>query len=208
MKAVKSFALGAVGLAALVGGAAPASAQYYGSPYGGYQYGYPTNIIGQVIQSLINPYGQFGYNRGVNPQVAVQQCTAAVQQRLYRYGSYGYGGQYGGYGGQYGGYGGYGGYGYNSPYAYGGTYGNARILGITRVEQRSATTLRVRGFATSGRATSPYYPGDVYGGYGGYGGSYGAYGGYGYAGGAADLSFKCDVDYRGYVRDVDIDRRY
>jgi len=194
MKAVTSFALGAVGLAALVGGAAPASAQYYGSPYGGYQYGYPTNIIGQVIQSLINPYGQFGYGYGaVNPQVAVNQCVAAVQQRLYRYGSNGYGG--------------YGGYGYNSPYAYGGSYGNARILGITRVEQRSATTLRVRGFATSGMP-SPYYPGDVYNGYGGYGGSYGAYGGYGYAGGQADLSFRCDVDYRGYVRDVDIDRRY
>ena len=25
---------------------------------------------------------------------------------------------------------------------------------------------------------------------------------------AADLSFRCDVDYRGYVRDVDINRRY
>jgi len=31
--------------------------------------------------------------------------------------------------------------------------------------------------------------------------------GYGYNQ-AADLSFKCDVDYRGYVRDVDINRRY
>ena len=36
----------------------------------------------------------------------------------------------------------------------------------------------------------------------------GAYGmlGYNYAQ-RADLSFKCDVDYRGYVRDVDINRR-
>jgi len=41
-------------------------------------------------------------------------------------------------------------------------------------------------------------------GYGAYG--VGAYGALGY--GQPDLSFKCDVDYRGYVRDVDINRRY
>ena len=41
-------------------------------------------------------------------------------------------------------------------------------------------------------------------GYGPYGaGAYGAYG-YGYQ---PDLTFKCDVDYRGYVRDIDIMRR-
>jgi hypothetical protein len=34
-----------------------------------------------------------------------------------------------------------------------------------------------------------------------YGGGYG--GGYG---GSGDLSFRCDVDYRGYVSDVRIDR--
>jgi hypothetical protein len=33
--------------------------------------------------------------------------------------------------------------------------------------------------------------------------SSGRYGGYN----TADLSFKCDVDYRGYVRDLDINRR-
>jgi hypothetical protein len=42
--------------------------------------------------------------------------------------------------------------------------------------------IRVRGLASSGR-----------------------YGGYGYN--AADLSFRCDVDYNGYVRNVDINRR-
>jgi hypothetical protein len=57
----------------------------------------------------------------------------------------------------------------------------------------------VRGLASSGRY--------AYNGYGPYGvGAYGALG-YGYAN-AADLSFKCDVDFRGYVRDVDIYRRY
>ncbi len=180
MKAVKTIAIGAVGIAALVGGAAPAAAQYYP----GYGYSQPGNIIGQVLQSVLNPYGsQYGRGYGVNPQMAAQQCSAAVQQRLSAQYNAGYG--YGGYGG------------YGSPYGYNNAYSNARVLGITRVEQRSSTTTRVRGYATSGQA---------YGGGYGYGG-YGAYGAYG-AQGQADLTFKCDIDYRGYVRDIDIDRRY
>ena len=198
MKSVKMLALGAAGLAALATASAPAQAQYYpgygyGSGYGGYgsqygygnyQYGYPTNVIGQVLQSILNPYGSFGYGAGaVNPQVAVQQCAAAVQQRL----SYSYRAGYGGYGGYSEAY---------SPYGYNNNaYSNARIVGINRVEQRSGTTLRVRGFASSGMNYGPY--------------AYGAYGASGYgAAGVPDLSFKCDVDYRGYVRDVDINRRY
>ena len=59
-----------------------------------------------------------------------------------------------------------------------GSYGSTgRVLGITRVTPNYGYT-RVRGIASSGR----YYN-------------------------AADLSFKCDVDNRGYVRDVDINRR-
>lgn len=190
MRSVKRWGLGAAGLAALAIASAPAEAQYPGygypnpspygypyggSPYGNYQYGYPPNTIGQVLQSIFNPYGNFGYGGygRVNPQVAVNQCVAAVQQRLaYR-----------------GGYGGYGGY---NPYGYGNAYNNGRIVGINRVEQRSATTLRVRGYASSGMNY-------------GYRGGYGGYGGYN---SAPDLSFRCDVDYRGYVRDVDINRRY
>jgi hypothetical protein len=190
MTAIKTLALGAAGIAALAGASTPASAQYYGgypyggSPYGYGQYGYSPDIIGQVLQSILNPYGNFGYGYGaVNPQVAVNQCTQAVQQRL--------SGGYGAYG-----YGGYGSYGY-SPYGYTNGYRNGRILGITRVEQRSPTTLRVRGYATSGMNYGPYGSG-----------AYGSYGyGYGYAQ-PADLSFKCDVDYRGYIRDLDINRRY
>ena len=69
----------------------------------------------------------------------------------------------------------------------------ARVVSITRVNP-NRNTIRVRGLAASGRmaAYSPY--------------GIGAYGAVGYAY-QPDLSFKCDVDYRGYVRDVDIDRR-
>ena len=68
-----------------------------------------------------------------------------------------------------------------------------RVLAVTQVVPRQST-VRVRGLATSGRSM----------GYGQYGvGAYGA-AGYQYQ---PDLSFRCDVDYRGYVRDVNINRR-
>ena len=170
MKVVTKLMIGAAGVAAL-GVAAPAAAQYY--PGYGYGYNQPGNVIGQVLQSVLNPYANNQYRYAMNPQVAVQRCSAAVQQRL----AY-----------QYRGYRGYG-YAQTSP----------RVLAVTDIDQRSRSTLRVRGYATSGRM--------AYNGYGAYG--YGAYGatGYGYAQAPADLSFRCDVDYRGYVRDIDIDRR-
>ena len=68
-----------------------------------------------------------------------------------------------------------------------------RVLQVTQVNPNRGT-VRVRGLASSG---SNY-------GYGPYG--YGAYGAAGY-GARADLSFKCDVDYNGYIRDVHINRR-
>jgi len=73
------------------------------------------------------------------------------------------------------------------------TMSSGRVLAVTQVVPRGST-VRVRGLATSGRST----------GYGPYG--VGAYGALGYAS-QPDLSFKCDVDYRGYVRDIDINRR-
>ena len=68
-----------------------------------------------------------------------------------------------------------------------------RVLSVTQINPRRST-VSVRGLASSG---ANY-------GYGQYG--YGAYGasGYGYQ---PDLSFRCSVDYRGYIRDVDIMRR-
>jgi len=61
-----------------------------------------------------------------------------------------------------------------------GSYGTqGRVLGVTRITPNSSG-VRVRGLASSGRY-------------------------YGYN--TADLSFRCDVDYRGYVRRVDINRR-
>ena len=67
-----------------------------------------------------------------------------------------------------------------------------RVLSITRVNP-NRRMVRVTGLANSGRyAYNPY-------GYGMYGAAGMAY--------QPDLSFRCDVDYRGRVRDIDINRR-
>ncbi|QIL03103.1 hypothetical protein G7078_10150 [Sphingomonas sinipercae] len=175
MKAVTKLLTGAAAVAAMTVAAAPASAQYYPSPYGG------GNVLGQVLQQVLNPYGGQQYGYGNNSQALVQRCTAAVQQQLGQRYNASYGNGYG-----------YNQYGYNG---YNNAYGNARIVGITRVERRSNTTTRVRGLASSGMNMG-----------------YGYNQGYGYnpyqgAQAQADLSFKCDIDYRGYVRDIDINRR-
>ena len=141
---------------AAVASAAPAAAQYYPG-YGYPGYGYGSgNVIGQVLNDVLGN----GYgNYGANSQVAVNQCAAAVQSRLSGYNGYGYNG-----------------------------YANtgARVLGISRVEQRSNGELIVRGVANSGR--------------------YAAYGYNGYSQSAVDLTWKCRVDYRGFIRDIDINR--
>ena len=63
-------------------------------------------------------------------------------------------------------------------YGYGGGYGYAsgRVLGISRVEPRGDGGLRIRGVATSGYSGRP------------------------------DLTFSCKTDYRGFIRDIDVDR--
>ena len=168
MKAVTKILAGGVGLAALAS-AAPAAAQYYP----GYGYGGGGDVVGQVLGNILGG-NRYGY--GQNDRYLVDRCAAAVQQRIDR--QYGYNG-------------GYSPYGYNN-YA----YGNARVLGISRVERRSSG-LRVRGVATA-NANAGY-------GYNPYGGGYG--GGYGgYAQPTGELTFKCNIDFRGRITDIDLDR--
>jgi hypothetical protein len=151
MKTIMKILAGGAGLAAA---AAPANAQYYGNPGYARPYSYGS---------------QYGYG-GVNTNVAAQQCTSAVQSRLYNRSSIG--GIIG---------------------SFLGTNTTGRVVSVTQVVPRG-NTIRVRGLASSGR----------YAGYSPYGvGAYGALG-YNYQ---PDLSFKCDVDFRGYVRNVDINRR-
>jgi len=187
MLAKTKILAGAAGLAALVGMATPAAAQYYpgypGSGYGGYGGYGNNNVLGQIVGQIFGygryPYGNYGYNQYGNQSRAIDQCARAVEARIggYRGGYYGYGG----------GYGGYDRYGYNQGYS-----GGGRVQGITRVERKSYG-LKVRGVASSG-----------YRGYEGYG--RGGYGSYGYGAGA-DLSWSCEVRYDGRIRDIDINRR-
>ena len=197
MSAKMYLLAGAAGLAALVGVASPAAAQYPGSGYG---YG-TTNPVGGILGQVLGygryPYGNYGYNQYGNQSAAIDQCARAVEARLsgyrgngyYGYGNVPYGGRYGANNGynDYGYNNGYNGYGYNNGYAAGG-----RVQGITRVDRKSYG-LKVFGVASSG-----------YQGYDGYGRR--GYGNYGYSNGA-DLSFNCEVRYDGQVRDIDINRR-
>ena len=137
MRMMTKILTGAAGVAAIAA-ATPAAAQYYSYP--GYsRYGYA------------QPYGyaqQYGY---MNTNVATQQCTAAVQSRLYNRQSIG--GILGVL------------LGANTP--------SGRVVSVTQVSPRSNGLIRVRGLASSGRM--------AYNGYGPYGvGAYGALG-YGYA---------------------------
>ena len=129
----KTLGLG-VGIAAIVA-ASPASAQYYGYRYAQPSYGYA------------QPYGygqQYGY--GMNTSVATQQCTAAVQSRLYNRSSIG---------------------GILGVLLGANTTGN--VVGVTQVSPRNNGLARVRGVASSGR-----YASNSYGAYGV--GAYGAAG--------------------------------
>jgi len=116
--------------------AAPAAAQYYGysQPYGyARTYGYA------------QPYG-YAQSYAVNTNFAAQQCSAAVQNRLYNRSSIG--GILG---------------------AVLGTNTTGRVVALTQVSPRSNGTVRVRGLASSGR-----YAYNSYGPYGV--GAYGALG--------------------------------
>lgn len=112
---------------------------------------------------------------------------------------------YPGYGNGYGTPYGYGN-GYSSPYGYGANsqvvvnqcaaavqarlggyagygYGGGRVLGISEVSPRNDGGITVRGVASSGR-----------------------YAGYGYNAQTPDLTFRCRTDFRGFIREVTINR--
>ncbi|HEX5258881.1 MAG TPA: hypothetical protein VFW35_08870, partial [Sphingomicrobium sp.] len=92
------------------------------------------------------------------------------------------------FGGGYAGYGGNSGYGYNNRgYAAGAS--NLRVTAITDVQRRQ-NGLRVKGLMSSG--------------YGGQNGYQNGYQNRGY--GAEQLSFRCNVDYRGAVTNIRIGR--
>jgi hypothetical protein len=119
MKAITKILAGGIAIATLAS-AAPAAAQYYPG------YGYGGNVVGQVVNQVLGGgygYNGYGYANG-GSRIAVNQCSAAVQQRI---GGYGYG------------------YGYNN-----GGYGGGRVLGINSVEIRSSGGYKVRGVATRG----------------------------------------------------------
>ncbi len=137
MSAFKKVLVGTAGLAAVIGLASPAAAQYYpntGSGYGssvgnavgraidgvvaatqyGYaQPGYSQYGYSQPYGNYGQPYGNYGqaYGNAVNSHPAVGQCASALQSR-------------GGYGG---------------------AYGGARITGIRNIEPRNNGAVRVNG---------------------------------------------------------------
>jgi hypothetical protein len=166
--------------------------QGYGQPgYGQPGYAYPgqgSNVVGDIIGQLL------GNRYTVTDRTAVTQCaSAALAQASAQYGGYGqnYPGQrYQGQGYQGQSYQGYQGQGYNQ------SYNQARVTAITEVK-RSSGSLRVKGLIATGQNYR-----------GGYGGAYSNQG-YGadprYAQ-AADLSFRCNVDYRGAVTNVRLSR--
>ena len=111
------FLIAGAGLAGLAS-AASSTAQYYGysSPY--------SNGYGQY-----NGYSSYGYAPMVNTSLATQQCTAAVNNRLYT--RRGLGGILGSLIGAYG----------TTP----------QVLSVTRIVPRSNGMVTVRGLASSGR---------------------------------------------------------
>ena len=196
MTILSKILTGSAGLAMAAGLAVPVAAQPYpGQPYGGYG---NQGTVGGVIDQVLGG-GRYGaYGQGTD-RVAVDQCARAAEARVNQGGN---GGFFQGYPGQ--GYGnpGYNGQGYNGR-------GIARVVGITKVERKSSG-LKVFGVIDSGRGYRGAYGNQGYGnqGYGNQGYSNQGYGnqGYGYGGQGADLRFDCRVDYRGYVRDIEIHR--
>ena len=189
-------------VAAVIGLAAPAAAQYQGQvpqpapgqpgygyypPQQGYPqqpgYGQPGYGYNQQQGGLAQMIGNLLGNRyNVTDRTAIQQCASAAMAQAsaqYRprngYGQQPYGNAYG-----------HNGQGYNQGYA-----APMRVTAITQVERRN-NGLRVSGLLDSRAGYPPY--GQAYG-----------YQNQGYAT-TGDLSFRCNVDYRGAVTNIRIRR--
>lgn len=180
MRMIKTMLGTAAALTAFA--AVPASAQTYG--YGNYGYAQPNYGYGQ---RYTQPYGYaqpYGYNQyGYGQRYGYAMNTNAATQQCTAAvqqrlaNRAGLAGILG---------------------AVLGANTSGRVLAVTEVSPRSNGSMRIRGLASSGR-----YAMNGYGPYGA-----GAYGALGYqTQAAADLSFRCDVDYRGYVRSVSVNRR-
>ncbi|MBW0144367.1 hypothetical protein [Sphingomicrobium clamense] len=197
--------------------ATPASAQYYDR---GYSQG--GDVLGAIIRGVLGagrygqyPYGNYGYNQGYyGERNAINQCSRAVENEINRrvnarYDRYDrrydsrydrrydrryddrydrrydrrYGDRYERVPDRY----------RTDPYVrnYGSFGGQARIAGITDVKRKGWGT-QVKGVAMSGRYATNYNRYDRRG--------------YGY-GQRPDIKWNCEIDRRGYIRDIDIKRR-
>jgi hypothetical protein len=189
MSRIAIIIAGALAAGSLAGPALAQTPYPYPYPYPYPQQGYGAPQQGYPQQGYGQPYN---YNQGgtvgaiinqllgnrytPNDRTAVSQCATAAIQQAAPQ----YRPNANGYG--------YQGYGYNQGYAQ--PYSNARVTAITEVRRRQ-NGLRVRGLLNSGM----------------YGGGYSPYGNNpAYANAQSDLSFRCDVDYRGVVTNVRVGR--
>jgi hypothetical protein len=163
----------------------------YAQPSSGYSQGYGAqDPVSQIVNSLL------GNRYNVSDRQAVSRCaSAAVSQASARYGVNGYAGSegYAGYAGAY------------RPGAagvpgYPGVATSMRVSAITDIQRRS-NGMRVKGLIDSGV--------DYRGGYGGQAYAGAGYGGQPYATRNPthnDLSFRCDLDNRGIVTSMRVER--
>ena len=176
-----SLAVGAVAVPAAAQSTYPYQSYPMQQAYPGYQQG-GTNVVGQIIDQLL------GNRYNVNDRTQVSRCASAAlaqAETQYRGGYNRYGQQQP--------------YGHNSAYGtngYANPYGQMRVTAITDVQRRSNNGLRVKGLISSGTYAGAY-------GNQGYGQQ--GYGDPRYAQ-TADLSFRCNVDYRGAVTGVRVSR--
>ena len=184
----------AAGAAAIGGLAAPALAQYpyqqqYPQAYPQYQYPQAYPQTGYAYQG--QAYGQQGYGAQNSVGAIIGQLlgnrynvtdrTAVTQCATAAVAEAAARYQSNGYGQAYNN-------GYNNSYRH--AYGSARVTGITNVERRNRG-LRVSGLMSSGVGGRPW-------GNQGYNPAY--------ANVQSDLTFRCNVDYRGAVTNVRVNR--